>query len=85
MKFSLKKGILATATLLSAVVLGACGSGNASTGESGFVGIAMPTKSMERWISDGNNMVTELGKLGYKRTCSMGKTKSKIRLRKSRT
>ena len=25
MKFSLKKGILATATLLSAVVLGACG------------------------------------------------------------
>lgn len=36
MKFSLKKGILATATLLSAVVLGACGSGNASTGEKWF-------------------------------------------------
>lgn len=75
MKFSLKKGILATATLLSAVVLGACGSGNASTGESGFVGIAMPTKSMERWISDGNNMVTELEKLGYKTDLQYGEDK----------
>ncbi len=75
MKFSLKKGILATATLLSAVVLGACGSGNASTGESGYVGIAMPTKSMERWISDGNNMVTELEKLGYKTDLQYGEDK----------
>lgn len=75
MKFSLKKGILATATLLSAVVLGACGSSNASTGESGYVGIAMPTKSMERWISDGNNMVTELEKLGYKTDLQYGEDK----------
>lgn len=30
------------------------------------VGIAMPTKSSERWVSDGNGMVKEFEKLGYK-------------------
>ncbi|NBM17818.1 substrate-binding domain-containing protein [Streptomyces sp. GC420] len=32
------------------------------------VGIAMPTKSSERWIADGNNMVASLKKAGYKTT-----------------
>jgi len=30
------------------------------------IGILMPTKSSERWINDGNDMVSELEKLGYK-------------------
>lgn len=30
------------------------------------IGILMPTKSSERWINDGNDMVEELKKLGYK-------------------
>ena len=30
------------------------------------IGILMPTKSSERWINDGNDMVNELQKLGYK-------------------
>jgi putative multiple sugar transport system substrate-binding protein len=30
------------------------------------IGIAMPTKSSQRWIDDGNNMVKYLEELGYK-------------------
>ena len=75
MKFNLKKSFLTAAMLLSAVALGACGDGEASTGDAGYVGIAMPTKSMERWISDGNNMVTELEKLGYKTDLQYGEDK----------
>ena len=75
MKFNLKKSFLTAAMLLSAVALGACGDGEVSTGDAGYVGIAMPTKSMERWISDGNNMVTELEKLGYKTDLQYGEDK----------
>lgn len=31
-----------------------------------MVGISMPEKTLQRWINDGNNMVTSLNKLGYK-------------------
>lgn len=44
---------------------GKSGSGGGSGGEKGTVGIAMPTKSSERWVNDGNNMVKEFEKLGY--------------------
>lgn len=37
----------------------------ASTEEEKIIGIAMPTKSSQRWIDDGNNMVKEFEKLGY--------------------
>lgn len=40
--------------------------GGDSKVEGGFVGIAMPTKSSERWVHDGENMVKEFEKLGYK-------------------
>lgn len=75
MKFNWKKSFLTAATLVSAVALGACGDGEASTGDAGYVGIAMPTKSAERWIADGNNMVTELEKLGYKTDLQYGEDK----------
>ncbi|MDI9349587.1 MAG: sugar ABC transporter substrate-binding protein [Candidatus Symbiobacter sp.] len=31
----------------------------------GLIGVAMPTKSSLRWISDGNSMKSELEKMGY--------------------
>ena len=33
--------------------------------EKGTVGIAMPTKSSARWISDGNSMVEQFTAAGY--------------------
>jgi len=42
------------------------GASGASGGKSGYVGIAMPTKSSERWVKDGANMVKEFEKMGYK-------------------
>ncbi len=54
--------------LLAAMAMGATLVSAASVGaaEKGFVGIAMPTKSSARWIDDGNNMVKQLEKAGYK-------------------
>src|SRR5699024_10934704 len=34
-------------------------------GDKKVVGIEMPTKSSERWVEDGNNMVEQLEDLGY--------------------
>lgn len=34
--------------------------------DKGLVGVAMPTKSSTRWISDGNSMVAALAAKGYK-------------------
>ncbi|MGZ7443978.1 multiple monosaccharide ABC transporter substrate-binding protein [Paenibacillus sp. TH7-28] len=45
------------------------GSGNSGGGNSGAskgtVGLAMPTKSSERWVGDGQNMAKEFEALGY--------------------
>jgi putative multiple sugar transport system substrate-binding protein len=56
-----------------AVGMTACGSKEktadkeaSSSTASAIVGVTMPTKSSERWISDGNNVKSELEKLGYK-------------------
>ncbi|EOS54606.1 multiple sugar-binding periplasmic receptor ChvE [Paenibacillus barengoltzii G22] len=63
-----------TAILLALVMvfaLAACANGGngSSSGsgnsEKGTIGIAMPTKSSERWVNDGNNMVKEFKALGY--------------------
>lgn len=40
--------------------------GGAAKGAGGKVGISMPTKSSERWVNDGANMVKEFEALGYK-------------------
>ncbi len=50
------------------LVTAACGD-NAGTGggdDKGTIGIAMPTKSSERWVADGNNMVKAFQDMGYK-------------------
>src|SRR4029079_890568 len=39
------------------------------------IGIAMPTKSSERWISDGANVVKELEAKGYKTKLVYGEDK----------
>ncbi|MEV6839868.1 multiple monosaccharide ABC transporter substrate-binding protein [Streptomyces sp. NPDC051133] len=56
-----------------ALTLTACGQSGeggskekAGDSKGGTIGIAMPTKSSERWIADGNNVVKELRAKGYK-------------------
>ena len=67
------KGLLLFISMfVLSIVLVGCG-GNESeadseggNGEEGkTVGIAMPTKSSERWVADGSNMVDKLEELGY--------------------
>lgn len=49
------------------------GSKETKTGGKGStIGIAMPTKSSERWIADGNNMVKQFKALGYKTDLQYG-------------
>ncbi|MEM5584575.1 multiple monosaccharide ABC transporter substrate-binding protein [Roseibium sp. AS2] len=53
--------VAAAATLVSGVAL----SGAAQAQDKGTIGIAMPTKSSARWISDGNSMVEQFTEAGY--------------------
>src|SRR3981081_135034 len=53
----------------------ACGQSDQSGGGTvagSTIGIAMPTKSSERWIADGNNMVKKFQALGYKTDLQYG-------------
>ncbi len=45
---------------------GTGGTKNAAGGEKGTIGVAMPTKTSERWIKDGSYIKEELEKAGYK-------------------
>ncbi|MFD9334646.1 multiple monosaccharide ABC transporter substrate-binding protein [Streptomyces sp. NPDC060028] len=53
---------------------GAAGGGGSDGGDAkgGLVGIAMPTKSSERWINDGANMVKQFQAKGYKTDLQFG-------------
>lgn len=59
------------------MMLTACNSSNGKLGAGykGYVGIVMPTKSAERWITDGNNMVNSLKAKGYKTDLQYGEDK----------
>ena len=63
MKFVSKAlvAVAAAATLMSGVAL----TGVAMAQDKGSIGIAMPTKSSARWISDGNSMVEQFTEAGY--------------------
>ncbi|WP_411681200.1 multiple monosaccharide ABC transporter substrate-binding protein [Clostridium thailandense] len=73
---------LLTAVIATSMIFGltACGSsksgstatngGAASNGKT--IGIAMPTKSSQRWIDDGNNVVKGFQALGYKTNLQYG-------------
>jgi putative multiple sugar transport system substrate-binding protein len=59
-------GVLALAACTSNAPAGSSGpGGSAAAGPGGLIGIAMPTKSSARWVSDGANLVKALGDLGY--------------------
>lgn len=64
---NLRKKITLVIMMIFALALTGCSSGGSGGGEEtkGFVGIAMPTQSAERWIADGANMVEVLEGLGY--------------------
>jgi len=49
-----------------AMSLAACGNSASGEGDKGTIGVAMPTKSSERWIADGSNIKKQLEKAGYK-------------------
>ncbi|WP_433203266.1 multiple monosaccharide ABC transporter substrate-binding protein [Nocardia sp. CA-107356] len=57
-------GAAGVAALLAAAACSVEDSGNSSTA-GGMIGIAMPTKSSERWVADGNNIVKQFKDLGY--------------------
>ncbi|SDS00270.1 monosaccharide ABC transporter substrate-binding protein, CUT2 family [Friedmanniella luteola] len=67
-------GLAATAALT--LTVSACGGGRAGAGgdtsaapgsnAGALIGVAMPTKTSERWIDDGNNVKAKLEALGYK-------------------
>ncbi|XEC93060.1 multiple monosaccharide ABC transporter substrate-binding protein [Paenibacillus tarimensis] len=65
----MKKTVLCLVLAVMMLVVAACGGGGSTGGSSGGskgkVGISMPTKSSERWVSDGANMVKEFESLGY--------------------
>jgi putative multiple sugar transport system substrate-binding protein len=72
MRFA-RMGAVASAAFLT-VALTACGSSektsekaaDAGSSAGALVGVTMPTKSSERWISDGENLQKQLEALGYK-------------------
>lgn len=51
---------------------GAGDGGDGGDAKGGLIGIAMPTKSSERWINDGTNMVKEFQAKGYKTDLQYG-------------
>ncbi|WP_270071337.1 multiple monosaccharide ABC transporter substrate-binding protein [Streptomonospora mangrovi] len=60
--------LAAALSLVMALLLTACGGvGDAAQpeGENGTIGIAMPTKSSDRWVADGQNMVRLFEEAGY--------------------
>ncbi|WP_159502374.1 multiple monosaccharide ABC transporter substrate-binding protein [Microbacterium sp. 18062] len=67
-----KKILFAAATLTAgALMLSACGGGGGGSGsgegggDGGLIGVAMPTKSSERWIQDGDAVKAALEEQGY--------------------
>ncbi|MDQ1206345.1 putative multiple sugar transport system substrate-binding protein [Microbacterium sp. SORGH_AS 862] len=57
--------VAAGALMLSGCGSSAGGSGGDSGGDGGLIGVAMPTKSSERWIQDGNAVKEQLEAQGY--------------------
>ncbi|AXG81331.1 multiple monosaccharide ABC transporter substrate-binding protein [Streptomyces paludis] len=74
-----RRAALAVTAVSLVLSLAACGQssegGSKDDGKKGgdsTVGIAMPTKSSERWIADGANIEAQFKKLGYKTNLQFG-------------
>ncbi|GAB3965062.1 multiple monosaccharide ABC transporter substrate-binding protein [Streptomyces sparsus] len=81
MRIRIPSAALALAALLS-VTLAGCGQEarggsryQPEQGRTGTVGLAMPTKSSERWIADGRNMAEQFKKAGYRTDLQYGDDK----------
>jgi putative multiple sugar transport system substrate-binding protein len=60
--------IAALLAIVTALATSGCGRSTDTAGgdgAKGTIGIAMPTKSSERWVADGQNMVEQFEALGY--------------------
>ncbi|MEV7694145.1 multiple monosaccharide ABC transporter substrate-binding protein [Microbacterium sp. NPDC089189] len=57
--------LAAGALMLSACAGGTSGGSGEGSGDGGLVGVAMPTKSSERWIQDGNAVKEQLEEQGF--------------------
>ena len=67
---TVKKNVLLSAVAIGAMTFGlaACSAPVADGGDGeggGLIGVAMPTRSSERWIADGDALVAELEAAGY--------------------
>ena len=67
----MKKNVLLSVVAAGAMTLGlaACAAPaaeNGGDGDGGLIGVAMPTRSSERWIADGNAVQAELEAAGYR-------------------
>ncbi|WP_277208780.1 substrate-binding domain-containing protein [Isoptericola croceus] len=49
----------------AALVLSGCGADDGESSRDGVIGVAMPTESSERWISDGRTLAAGLEEAGY--------------------
>ncbi|MDF2584919.1 MAG: chvE [Mycobacterium sp.] len=77
MRKSLARAVGALA-VLAALTSAGCGrpdapeAGGGGSERTGTVGIAMPTKSSERWVADGDNIAAQFQKLGYQTDLQYG-------------
>ena len=69
----MRKILAVVATGALALTMSGCGrstdaaaQGDIASGTKGTIGVAMPTKTSQRWIKDGNAMKTQLEAAGYK-------------------
>jgi putative multiple sugar transport system substrate-binding protein len=74
----MRRGLVRLAAGAAVLALAACGQSSTTGGEGptkpedATIGIAMPTKSSERWIADGRNMVKQFEAKGYETDLQYG-------------
>ena len=57
--------LLLAVSMVVAMFAGCAGAKGTTAGKGGLIGVAMPTKSLQRWNQDGDNMKKQLEAKGY--------------------